>query len=806
MTDSSWVSSVVAPWAMSPHPNFSQDRIQGPGLLALVAQLRANDLERYRDLLGPETPEWVTALVDAAWQSVNGTSIHDGAAELWKLVDNATIPLGARVAAALFGTVAQVEMDEPETAVTRLRTLAEVLRADFQATEEASPSKVLVLRVLLIQLALREYETSNRSQAQNVLAELRELNNVRGRWDRFPVSKGISWDSVRVQKDAFEATRVHERMLTSRMEGFEGDTWIDVVRARSPWSDTRIRAHAASRDNQFVKQHFQDVAAPSTKKTLWASGNPVLREGWESLLAAELSANIYEIGNGRSALGRIRILVEPLDAGAIQDALRLLRLAGDKDSLEGAIHRIQSQGPTEALQNDASVIRRRSSFPRRMSQPDLMVISAAANFMDPAELNAALEGVFSYLQSPSSENSGRSFQDERSTWAAVARLLPDSGADDRVASQALQYLQTHQNTRILEDTFQNLVEEIDWEAVSADIQDAWRAWGRLHADQEGSKNLAAQASGIGVPLTSRRAYEALSDYYVAVQIANYHPDGAVLADTDKERAIQACLNGLRDIQNQAGSGSMSFGGHDLGLLSLALAVKFDEVRLWDAVTELLIDPAVDGYYKKAALDRLSASYSKIPERSLRTLRSNWRSVIDSPHADSPFSSEKLPYFPEAIRFGSLLKVLSRDEAVGAVTDMAGGDSASSRKAACSILPFVAREFGEAEWGQVLLLQLSRETEPVVRALAGHGLALVGNMESTMRPIVHRRLVELLEADGILVPLRTLHGFQIVAREGSWNYGGGVEAQISLLVQESRARVLRKAAWEVQRLLASSPAT
>ncbi|MDT0194317.1 hypothetical protein Q9R30_02995 [Arthrobacter sp. AB6] len=740
--------------------------------------------------------------MDAAWLSVNETSMFEGASKLWDIVDNTEIPIGARIAAALFATVAQVEMDEPEVAVARLRALAEVLRADIRETEEISPSKLLVLRVLLIQLALREYETSGRTEARHILAELRELDHARGRWDRFPVSNGVSWDSARVQKDAFEATRVHERMLTSSMESFEGDTWIEVVKARAPWSDTRIKAHAASRDSQFLKQHFQNATGNGTKKTLWASGDPVLREGWESLLAAELSANLYEISNCRAALGRLRILTEPTDASAIQDGLRLLRIAGDRESLEGAIHMIQSQGPTRALQGDATVVRQRSSFPRRVGQTDLMVISAAANFMEPSELNAALEGVFSYLQTPS-ETSARSFRDERSAWTAVSRLLPDSDADDRVASEALRYLQESSSLRILEDTFQGLVEELNWNAVSAEVQEDWRVWARQNADQEGARNLAAQASCIGLPATSTRAYGALSDYYLAVQLANYHPDDAALSDIDKERAIKACLDGLLEIRNQAGSGSMSFGGHDLGLLSLILADKFNESRLRDAVTDLLIDPAVDGYYKKAALDRLSASYSQFPKPTLRRLRSNWRSIADSPHEDSPFSSEQLPYFPEAIRLGAHLKVLSRDEAVGAVTEMAGGGSASSRKAACATLPFVAREFDEPEWGQVLLLQLSRDSDSVVRALAGHGLALVGHMDSSMSAIVYRRLIELLEADGILIPLRTLHGFQIIAGEGLWNFPSSVEAQISLLADQSRARVLRKASWEVQRLLTSS---
>jgi hypothetical protein len=729
---------------------------------------------------------------------VNESTIHEGATELWSLVEDNLIPIGARVAAALFGTVAQVEIDEPEDAVRRLRLLAGEVRTAL-GDGEVSPSQILVLRVLLLQLALREYETSSHSTAKETLEELRGLRTPKGQWDRFPVSKGVGWDSATVQRDAVEATRVYERMLSSRMEGFEGDTWIDVVRARAPWSDTRIKAHAASRDHQFLKKQFFDSAGRGTTKTLWSSGNPILREGWESLLAAELTGNLHEINHCRAALGRIRILTEPSDAKAVQDALRLLRIAGDKDSVDAAINRIQSQGPNEALRNDASVVCKRSSFPHRISHADLMVMSAASNFMSASELNVALDGVFNYIQNPPAEASGRSFRDERASWAAVARLLPDSGADDRVATEALRYLQANRATQILEDSFQNLVEEIAWDSVSGEVQADWREWGRTHLDHDGLKNLAVQAAVIGKPRTSERPYGALSDYFVAVQLANYHPDGAALSHQDRERAIQACLDALSAIQQQAGTGVMSVGGHDPGLLALSLAVKFDVPQLWDAVTELLINPAVDGYYKGPALDRLAQASDRIPERSLRTLSANWRSIVDSPFAESPFATDKLPYFPEAIRLGAILKKLSRDS----VTELAGGDATASRKAASLTIPTVSKEFEEPEWGHVLLLQLSRDNDPDVRAIAGNGLALIGNVDSSMRDIVNRRLSELLGADGIRVPLRTLHGFQSAAREGEWNYVREVEARIASLAEQSDARVLRKAASEVQRLIAIS---
>lgn len=785
----SWLCAAMAPWAVAPHPNFSQETVDGPGLLGLVAQLRINDYERYRSLVSDATQSWEVDLAAAASASVRAGSVAKGASLLWDYVVDDKLPLGARASAALFASVAEVELDETERAVTGLRQLL----STSNGRGVTEPTASLIRRSLLVQLALREYECNDLSAARRTLGDVNKTARSVGRWEPFRVSRGISWSSERVQRDVSEAIHNHVLMLESSIEGVEGDKWVDVVRARTSLPDSRIQSHAAQRDRALVSQQFADELGAKPKNVIVSSGHPVLDEGWKSLLAAELSANPWEIRRSRLGLGQARILVDPNSEEAVQDGLRLIRLSGDREALDVAISSVQSQGPGQAIANEARVICNRSSFPRRVSDLDVTTVSQAANFLDQDELRVGIEGAIARLHS----GHERAFQDQRALWSALIRLLPGSGDDARVAGEAVSFLQSSRDVRFLENIFHAVLEEINWGAVPDQTTRELAEWGTAQLKESDLKDLAARAAYIG-GISEEEIYSQLSGLDLVTYILGRRDDASQLSASVLKEATAFCLEALSATQKRSRGTGMSIGAYDPGQLALNMAVRFDVETLWDALVNLLIDQNVDGFYKTMAVDRMTYHLEKIPASAKRKLNEGWPYLLGTEFRDHPFAREVLPHFPEAIRLGSALGFMERDEAVGAVTELAGG-GVRSRSAACLAISAVAQSFDDYEWGQVVLLQLTRDASAEVRALAGQGLAIIGGERTSMRSIVHSRLLDLLSDDGIRVPLRTLHGLQRAA-EQSWAYDTAIATAVGNLARESRVRVLRMAAAEAIRRL------
>ncbi|UVJ39050.1 hypothetical protein [Arthrobacter sp. CJ23] len=653
-------------------------------------------------------------------------------------------------------------------------------------------------KALLIQLAVRENEMRDFDAVRRTLSNLNGFKLSSGLWETFEVSRGVTWSSSVVQRDVLDAIRNHFRMMESIIEDIDGEKWVDVVRSRISWPDTRILSQAGQRDRELVNQRYLDEMGARPRKAIMSSGHPALHAAWSSLLAAELSANPHEIHRCRLGLAQARLLIEGTDASAVQDALRLLRLTEDREALEVAIQNVQSRGPSKALAEEARVIVGRSSFPSRVAGSDLITVSSAANFLGETELRLGLDAAFSLLRS----TERRSFQDERALWGAITRLLADSGADEHVACEAIEILRDSPDVRILENTLQALLEEINWDSVSTSTKEAWRTWGEARLNDGTAKELAAQAAVIG-GASLQQIHEGLSDLEVATYILNHHSETEPVPAQVLERAVAAALEAMEAVRRDSRTGGMSVGGYDSGSLGVSLAVRFDVPEVWNGVTNLVTDDAVDGYFKAGALDRMSYHIELLPESARKNLVSDWSNVINSVFRDHPFADEVLPHFAEAIRLGAALGCLERDEAVGAITELSGG-SKRSRSAACLAVPMVAQSFHDEEWGQVVLLQLTTDASPEVRALAGKGLAEIGGSQSSMTAIASRRLLSLLQADGIRIPLRTLHGLQRAAEQG-WNYDQQIVEEVSSIASLRPARVLRRAAGEVLKRLAMHPA-
>ncbi|UYB36355.1 hypothetical protein N9A08_01300 [Arthrobacter koreensis] len=94
----------------------------------------------------------------------------------------------------------------------------------------------------------------------------------------------------------------------------------------------------------------------------------------------------------------------------------------------------------------------------------------------------------------------------------------------------------------------------------------------------------------------------------------------------------------------------------------------------------------------------------------------------------------------------------------------------------------------------MLLNLTRDPNPEVRAQSSKTLAIVGRMPTDVSPLVTATLISALESDGIQTPLLTIHGFQKLAGLNALSsYDESVLSVLQSMSVTHKARIIRKAA-------------
>ncbi len=794
-----WVAAVVAPWAVAPHPNFSQESVTGPGLLALVAQFRLKDMDRYEAALPDGSPPWVMDLVRAARKSILVESVRSGADELWAIANLDAAPPTARVAAAIFAAVAEVELDEHNRAVEGLLNVANDLR-----TLTSSVNGV-ALSLVHQQVAARQFELFEYDAAMESLARVSDYLALDDRWDAFPVSLGISWNAEVVEGDVRTAISDHCLELRARIEGFQGTAWVDVVKSRSSWPDQRSEASSAARDRKFVEQTFEQWIGSRGKRRVWSNRDPIITPALESLLAAELSGDVNAFMQRRESLAQLRILRNSDNPDSesiweVQDSLRLLRRSRSRESLKRALDWIYLQGPDSALQRDASTILQRDGFPHDVSAFDLLVLSAAAPYLSPESIASSMDSALSFLTSPRGAPGSRP-EDERTAWSAVVRLLEESNRHDEVAKKALDAAKKSSFLQLIEGDLVRLLDTLDWDAVESEVVTGWVTWGQENYDQTDAKDLAHRAIHVKKSVDHNVVLQGLSGMDQVLYLLRHKDDFRAVPPETVLVAETVCLESLARIREEANNGATSFGSTDSGEVSTIFAHMYSRPLVWEAVAAMLTDPRVARELKERALDRIADYGSEaVPETVQASLRSNWMAVLESENVEAFFSdSNAEPKFAEAIRAGAVLKILTRDDAIATVTALAGSRVTDDRTAAAEILPDAAAAHGDWEWAQLLLLQLTQDSNATVRSQASRGLAWVGTRQTGISPLVRAALTESLQRGGIRTPLLTLHGFQRLNTRGNWlEYGDEIVSLVKNMSASHPARVVRRAATQVLR--------
>lgn len=754
-----WLVASLAPWTISPHPNFRDDESTGAAALALVTEMRdaGEDAGVQQEESSPS--DWRYVLVASARDSLSVDTQAAAADRLLELSRTPEVSPGARAAAALFASVALCELERHGEAVDGLAAVLTELGAPAGSPSVYSASQRLIIAALYMQLSARLTESCRFDEARRRIEETLEwLPALKdSSLQDFAVSSGISWGASTVQRDLVRSVTNHALSLKSYLEQYGGHTWVRVVRGRTSWVDMRMQLRSADRDEIVLRDAFERrIEANSNTQhfgRIAADGS-----GYRSLTLAELSGHLGFIRGEREKLGKVLILERGDSAERVREALRLLRQGRATKALQAAITWIRAQGPSASLVDDALIVTSRIKSAGWCTEQDLLILEGASDFLSPQQKDDAISAALLFAETPQLQRQ-MSWSSWERLWKTVARLVPASTRHNEIASLAYRFIEEQDSlSQPITNTLARLVASLEWEEIGSDVSDQWLSLAEttdhdldtsalLHAIEE---NVRGVVPPIPLELGLERAAR-LADHGLPED-----DNGASVSE------LTGYLGGLLRMEvEHASKGMMSVGGYQVANIAVAFALRFPDDELWDEIVSHLTDSRVDASLKNLAADRLAENVTRLPVSVATRLRDNIHQLIASERRSGMFTQSGSTVFGEAVRLSAALGATPRSDLLQIVLQLATS-GVKERIQAAKTIPLSISE-ADATWGHVLLLQLSHDPDPSVRAAAGHALVRALAVSSELTDAVYSRIIDMLKSDGIKVPLGVLHAVQRTAR-------------------------------------------
>lgn len=762
-----WIVAALAPWTISPHPNFRPGNSTGAAGLALVTEMRGERDYSAKDGEVEPGPNWHQLLIETARASLVQETQADSVGLLWAMADDTALPPGARAVAALYGSVALSELERPDQAADRIGHLVDDLTRDNPGGPGAfAPSQRLAVSALLQQRAMRLAEASKFDQAADVVGQtLHWLPSVASvGYESFSVSEGISWGPTLVQRDIVRSIKNHALALKSRVEHFDGQTWVRVVRGRRGWVEMRRSYRQMERDELVLRDAFESVFE-ATSGTRHFKRSSAERVGYQVLLLAELSGHYDLIADSREKLGRILLLKygkDPTVPERVREALRLLRGAQATKALQSALVWVRGLGPTSALVEDARIISERALRAQWCTESDLLVLESASEFLNVRERESAIRAALTVLHTEH-PGGGLSWSLEDKLWRTILHLIPTTSLHGYVAEIAARSLAGGNDlVQPLANTLARLVIAIEWSQVDAAISARWLNWRTSRPAETDNRPL---VDAIDRALTDRAP--GMPEERGLDQAAFLADNGlpAGVHESIVSAASDEIVAALAREADEARQGRMSLGGISASNVAAAFAIRFQADAVWAALVGFLLDPQIDAILKNLALDRMARQIDDVPVRVRDKIRSNFEQLEKTIRVDhSFFGGHRSEVFTEALRVGVAIGAVPKERALAIIMRLLAS-SAPDRVEAVRTIPFAISD-GDATWGHVLLLQISRDSDPAVRAEAGRALVMSLQARSELHEMVYSRIQELLGSDGVRVPLGVLHALQRLAESNA----------------------------------------
>lgn len=801
LTGVDWIAAALAPQAIAPHPNFKQEDVRTVQLLALLADGRYVDFARHEStpVQAAEDHQLEMQLVRSVRDSMLAETQEAGVEELLAVIaaggqgEEQLLP-GVRAAGALFASVALSELDQVHIAVEMLRS---VLSSFGAPGGYAGASMSLVDAVVRQQLVVRLVEAGNHEEAMREAQFVeRTVPRQRAAFDDIDLSVGSPYTAIQLQHELARMVRTHALTSMALLEPFGGRRWVRVVKSKPSLIDERFYRTESEAGMALVNETFEGRVSWSRGTRHFRTGDPVDGPVSTALLHAELSGDLGQVRRRREMLGKLRVLRPSADSvWSVGEGLRLLRQSDTRQPLEDLLRVIRAEGPLDVLVSSVQSVLK--GLPAGLAtRCGLVVLASAAEVMSEAELGSAIAAALAFRESPSRRLGRESllpWAAREAAWRHVAKLVPHSGLDEVVAAVALTELteDDQELAQPLEGSLENLVRSIDWKSVSPGLRERWTDWAEAQSEVRAFGLATSVLDGVYGVRRHRLGPPRPEGLDLAVRILWEAANEVDVDPGELSSSASACVATLDSIRRSAAQGAYGFGGINAADVATLLVTELGQSELWEPLFTFLLDPRVGQHEKAPALDRMVLLGAEIPDEIILRLADSPFDRLQGHRAD-PFEPTRLPFSPEALRFCAAYGLVPRNIVISAIAELASYAQHAGRvEAARSVPPALASSEDDDSWAAVTLLQLSHDGDPVVRSEAGRALSATWTRYPSLTDVVVGRLLELLAADGILIPLLTLRGLS-----EKRDLPDPLRAQVFALGQDHRARPVREAALAV----------
>jgi len=556
-------------------------------------------------------------------------------------------------------------------------------------------------------------------------------------------------DSIEIAANALRA------IATNSASQFRNAVGFDPARAFVPVWKASERARtaliAASAIDDFLHQSFTDTFTPSSTRTFHLrSGDPIEQGLSRSLFRAECSADWETCRQLRKSLGQFRLLKEVQGrADSSAHGLHLLRRAGDEKSVDIACQTLRLRGPLASLQAIAVEVAR-SPWPLPQARADLALIKHASVTFDGAVASAVLHRLMPDLPELRgwTPGAGALMPDALS---AVAGVLAVSEPDEhRWASPQLRELAESEPDPLLHQSLPSALHALDWRALSSDERGRWLRWAS-DALQQQTDHLFPAIAVIEEMLQNRSpnatqvvvsAFEATKSLLVAAVLLQMN---VAIPDETLDSVTNQVITESTASRERWQAGQYSLGLVSLGRL-LGRLTSRRLSRVQGNLLELALDARAPISERVYAIDALASVVARLDARS----RARLAEGLSAPQLDLPLFGGPFELRGAELRLRGALGSLQRPDAIAELADLAHRRDVEARLEAAASIPALALLI-EPATALVLLLGLTQDEDRLVRARAGSALVSLDLADTKFADVRIRRLQELAEDPGEVVP-------------------------------------------------------
>lgn len=464
----------------------------------------------------------------------------------------------------------------------------------------------------------------------------------------------------------------------------------------------------------------------------------------------------------RKELAMMRILsfIPSIPRAEASDCMRLLRQAGADSELQLLVEDLTFAGPIGALLIEGRRIATYRTTDQAYRTGEMIVLAAAAELMSPSEAFQALTRVLSVIRSGGPTTAPlmwqANFSKDEKAWVAAAALAGAAGASGLVARELLSYSNQERLGDIASDTaIAGIIGRIEWGAVDDDLRERWRQIAISRSQEYASSPTVGALHEVldlqvDVPLSPGNA--TLNDL---AQRINYHlrtSQPIPVELFDEARAI--ALSSLSSVASAARAGTFVARAVQPAEMLAVLISQSPDDDAWDGLLKFFVNPVIARSDKSRAFDILAHERPRLaPEVSSR-YATELRSLIAGPDRSVSDAREDDPVYAAALRFAFAYGLLPDEVAADYVRRLAASADVLPRQEAGKSLSFFAST-SLNDWMLPLVYRISDDADPRVRVGVARALAQLCQREDTIGAMAVERLIELLEGDGVFVPLQTL---------------------------------------------------